>query len=94
MLNLPVYDLKKLAVSTNRCLPLEMSLRYAYIIRGFSIVEIYILCEWQTQDAVFNSDILSYNTWQALVDISEGKIRHVPYRDSKLTFLLKACLPT
>eukprot|EP00959_Pyramimonas_sp_CCMP1952_P416953 8735440-Pyramimonas_sp.AAC.1 len=26
---------------------------------------------------------------QNLVDISEGKERHVPYRDSKLTFLLK-----
>ena len=27
--------------------------------------------------------------YQALVEIAEGKIRHVPYRDSKLTFLLK-----
>ncbi|KAL3693895.1 hypothetical protein R1sor_007546 [Riccia sorocarpa] len=32
------------------------------------------------------------NVIKALVDISEGKIRHVPYRDSKLTFLLKDAL--
>eukprot|EP00897_Mesotaenium_endlicherianum_P003083 jgi/Mesen1/2802/ME000172S01954 len=32
------------------------------------------------------------NVIKALVDISEGKIRHVPYRDSKLTFLLKCTL--
>ncbi|XP_024516891.1 kinesin-like protein KIF15 [Selaginella moellendorffii] len=32
------------------------------------------------------------NVIKALVDISEGKVRHVPYRDSKLTFLLKDAL--
>ncbi|KAJ7535310.1 hypothetical protein O6H91_12G027300 [Diphasiastrum complanatum] len=32
------------------------------------------------------------NVIKALVDISEGKERHVPYRDSKLTFLLKDAL--
>ncbi|GBG65950.1 hypothetical protein CBR_g54242 [Chara braunii] len=32
------------------------------------------------------------NVIKALVEISEGKIRHVPYRDSKLTFLLKDAL--
>ena len=28
----------------------------------------------------------------ALVDISHGKTRHVPYRDSKLSFLLRVSL--
>jgi len=28
-----------------------------------------------------------------LVDSANGKQRHVPYRDSKLTFLLQVCLP-
>ncbi|GAQ79907.1 hypothetical protein KFL_000410070 [Klebsormidium nitens] len=32
------------------------------------------------------------NVIKALVDTGEGKIRHVPYRDSKLTFLLKDAL--
>ncbi|XRB24083.1 kinesin-like protein [Pseudoscourfieldia marina] len=32
------------------------------------------------------------NVIKALVDRSEGKERHVPYRDSKLTFLLRDCL--
>lgn len=29
-----------------------------------------------------------------LVDTANGKQRHVPYRDSKLTFLLQVCLPS
>jgi len=32
------------------------------------------------------------NVINALVDISEGKARHIHYRDSKLTFLLKDSL--
>ncbi|CAI5472466.1 unnamed protein product [Closterium sp. Yama58-4] len=32
------------------------------------------------------------NVIKALVDIAEGKVRHVPYRDSKLTFLLSGSL--
>ena len=32
------------------------------------------------------------NVIKALVDVSDGKDRHVPYRDSKLTFLLKEAL--
>ncbi|CAI5505025.1 unnamed protein product, partial [Closterium sp. Naga37s-1] len=32
------------------------------------------------------------NVIKALVDIAEGKVRHVPYRDSKLTFLLSDSL--
>jgi hypothetical protein len=32
------------------------------------------------------------NVIKALVDVADGKDRHVPYRDSKLTFLLKAGL--
>ena len=32
------------------------------------------------------------NVINALVDIYEGKSRHIHYRDSKLTFLLKDCL--
>lgn len=31
------------------------------------------------------------NVIMALVDIANGKSRHVHYRDSKLTFLLKVC---
>ena len=31
------------------------------------------------------------NVIMALVDVSNGKSRHVPYRDSKLTFLLRVC---
>ena len=29
------------------------------------------------------------NVIKSLVDINEGRERHIPYRDSKLTFLLK-----
>ena len=32
------------------------------------------------------------NVIMALADMSDGKARHVPYRDSKLTFLLKDSL--
>ena len=32
------------------------------------------------------------NVIKALVDVAEGKERHVPYRDSKLTYLLKDAL--
>ena len=32
------------------------------------------------------------NVINSLVDISEGKSRHVPYRDSKLTFILRDSL--
>ena len=32
------------------------------------------------------------NVIKALVDVADGKERHVPYRDSKLTFLLKDAL--
>lgn len=32
------------------------------------------------------------NVINSLVDLSEGKVRHVPYRDSKLTFILRDSL--
>ena len=32
------------------------------------------------------------NVINSLVDVSEGKNRHVPYRDSKLTFILRDSL--
>jgi kinesin family protein 15 len=32
------------------------------------------------------------NVINSLVDISEGKMRHIPYRDSKLTFILRDSL--
>ena len=35
---------------------------------------------------------LQGNVIMSLVDISRGKTRHVPYRDSKLTFLLRESL--
>lgn len=43
----------------------------------------------QSKSAIFDKAILL----GVQVDTGEGKIRHVPYRDSKLTFLLKVKSP-
>lgn len=40
-----------------------------------------------------SSDALNRLVIMSLVDIANGKPRHIPYRDSKLTFLLQVETP-
>ena len=61
-----------------------------FIYLMFSLI-IYVLCLFAFQEAGSINKSLSVlgNVIMALVQIANGKNRYVPYRDSKLSFLLR-----